>query len=244
LSFSRLGYTANAAIADEIYRALEERRLVRSSEDGMSIPMHHLVRSLVLVLLAQILRSRGREEGLELLPATDVPLIHAALQDFLEIPSPISAGHVVSLDVNTVGLDLSAVPIDEVLDYRKENAASYRSYMRSIRQLVRLMQGLSDEDQQSALRDRREEISDMASSLQKSVPKTWRKRAAFGLQLVGAGVRAHSGDVPGAALATAATVASADLSMSSDVGAYSYLFGAARRFPSRSGRSWRNLFSY
>jgi hypothetical protein len=42
---------------------LETRGLARGSEDAVSIPMHPMVRSLVLVLLAQILKEGGASAG-------------------------------------------------------------------------------------------------------------------------------------------------------------------------------------
>src|SRR5438093_1294791 len=70
-----------------------------------------------------------------------------------------------------------------------------------------------------------------APVLNKGVPKAWRKRAAFGLGLVGAAWRLSQGDPFGALLAVGAAAASADLAMPSEAGAYSYLFKAQARFP-------------
>src|SRR6266487_3593003 len=95
LSYSRLGYMANAQLADTVYRALAERDLARPSQDGMSIPMRPMVRSLVLVLLAQILRPIGREHGMDLSPTTDVPEVHQALGALLKLPTTPSLGQVI-----------------------------------------------------------------------------------------------------------------------------------------------------
>src|SRR6202040_258096 len=71
-----------------------------------------------LVLLAQILRPKGPALGIELSPATDRPKLVDALSEVLDT-SPVSSGRVVAFDVETVAPDLSAVPLDEVLDFRK-----------------------------------------------------------------------------------------------------------------------------
>jgi hypothetical protein len=84
----------------------------------VSIPLQPAVRSLVLVLLAQILRPYGARMGLDLSPVTDRPNVVTALTELLSLPDAPSTGSVVSFDMATVGVDFAPVPIDEVLDFR------------------------------------------------------------------------------------------------------------------------------
>src|SRR5207247_705807 len=62
LSMLRLGWGASPEIAGIILDELKERGLARESEDRVSIPMHRHVHTLVLVLLAQILRRTGAKD--------------------------------------------------------------------------------------------------------------------------------------------------------------------------------------
>ena len=133
LSMSRLGYRGDAGLADMIFQELKQRGLAKKSEDGVSIPMHPMVRSLVLVLLAQILRQPGREKGFDLAPATDRPQLVDALRELLSIPAAPSVGHVVAFDLNAVGVDLGPVPIDEVLSFRQDHFDAHRRYAKSVR---------------------------------------------------------------------------------------------------------------
>jgi hypothetical protein len=55
LSWSRLGGYGDESLARMILEELKRRNLAQDTKDGVSIPMHPMVRSLVLVLLAQIL---------------------------------------------------------------------------------------------------------------------------------------------------------------------------------------------
>lgn len=230
LSGSRLGYHGDAGLAKNIFDQLKERKLARESEDGVSIPMHPMVRYLVLVLLAQILRPRGKALGLELHPATDRPQIQLALKELLSLPTLPSAGHVVSMDLQTVGVDLGAVPIDEVLSFRQEHYLEYRSYARSVRQCVRELSAMSDEDRAVALRDRREELIDVGASLRNKAKRAWKKPASFAFSIAGAIWKLAKGDVIGGALAAASSVTGTDLIMKAETGAYSYLVKARRRF--------------
>jgi DNA mismatch repair protein MutH len=53
--------------------------------------------------------------GLDLSPVTDRLDVVRALQELLSLPTAPSAGSVVSFDLAHVGMDLSAVPVNEVL---------------------------------------------------------------------------------------------------------------------------------
>lgn len=112
LSWSRMGGVGDPDLARMVFEELERRGLAKPSEDGASIPMHRMVRSLYLVLLAQVLRSAGPGIGLELSPATDRPQVQEALVEFLNLPAPqAGAGTVVSVDLEFVGPDLEALPL-------------------------------------------------------------------------------------------------------------------------------------
>jgi hypothetical protein len=233
LSYSRLGYQADAGLGSMIYEELETRGLAKQSQDGVSIPMHPKVRSLILVLLAQILRSTGRTQGMDLSPTTDNPRILAGLAEVLNLPSSPSVGHVVTLDLQQVGVDLGSVPLNEVIAFRAEHGESYRRYARDLRQFVRDMGLMQPEERDTAIRDRREAIEDTAADLRATAWRAWRKPVAFMLMIGGAAWTAvgTQTDPLGALLAAGGALLSAGESPSSNVTeAYSYLFDARRYF--------------
>ena len=45
---------------------------------------------------------------------------------------PVQA-NIITADIRNMGLNLSAVPLDEVLDFRKQYGAEFRSYVRDLR---------------------------------------------------------------------------------------------------------------
>ena len=65
LSMSRLGYGGNPEIAEALFQRLRAMGLARDSEDGSSIPIHPMVRYLILILLAQILRAPSSKMGFD-----------------------------------------------------------------------------------------------------------------------------------------------------------------------------------
>ena len=83
LSMSRLGFYGDSELAKFVLDELKERGLAEDSADGKSIPMHRTVRTLILVLLAQILRGKGNDMGVTLSPMTDRPKVVNALNEIL-----------------------------------------------------------------------------------------------------------------------------------------------------------------
>ena len=108
LSYSRLGGYGDEAIARSILGELKKRGLAHDTEDGVSIPMHPVVRNTVLDLSGSDSAWEGsRALGVELWPATDQDTrLVDSLVEILSLPQAPSAGHVVSLDLATVGVDL------------------------------------------------------------------------------------------------------------------------------------------
>ena len=162
---------------------------------------------MIVVLLAQILRPKGKTLGMELLPATDRPELMQGLTDLFNLPTLPSAGHVVSSDLQTVGVDLSLVPLDELLDYRHENKDLYRSYARNVRGFVRDISTLPAPQRQGSLEDRQDELADLANDLRKTSRRAWKRPASFALSGAGAVWTAASGDFLAALLALGALAA-------------------------------------
>lgn len=230
ISMSRMGYSGDAGLAQMLFEEFKARGLARDSEDGMSIPLHPLIRYLILVLLAQILRPKGQHLGLDLSPVTDRFRVVKALAEFLELPSAPSAGQVVALDLQTVSVDLQSVPLDEVLDFRKENRAEHRRYIRSVRRFARELSLLGEPERREAFRDRQAELDDLASELKRISRAAWRTPASFAVGLTGAAWTAVTGDPLGALLGAGGSILGLSGSAKGEAGAFSYLFSAHQRY--------------
>lgn len=229
LSRSRLGYYGDEGLYNMIFEELKVRGLARDSEDGVSIPMHPMVRSLVLVLLSQILRPYGQKIGAELSPATDVPRMVRALSEILSLKHEPSTGSVVEFDLNTVTVDLGAIPIDEVLSFRQENLHAHKHYSLSVRKFAMELSRMPEEERAVAFDLRQEELNAIADDLRKKARKAWKKPSSFGLTLVGAAISAASSPL-GAFIRAASAIAGYEQVKGTNMGAYSYLFNASERF--------------
>lgn len=231
LSMSRLGYFGDRAVAVKLFEQLKAMGLARDTEDGSSIPMHPIVRYLILVLLAQILRAPSARKGLELSPITDRPKVLASLSELLSLKSAPSAGRVVAFDLQTVSADLSDVPLDEVLDFRKQHLKEYSQYMRSMRSFAREISLMPDGERDGAFSDRQAELDEYASQLKTTSRKAWRKPATIGLGLAGAAWGTVTGD-PISALLAIGGIALSELGIAEDqTDAYSYLISIRDTFP-------------
>lgn len=229
-SWSRLGGFGDESLARMILQDLKARGLAEDTLDGASIPMHPLVRSLVLVLLAQILRPYGTDQGWDLSPATDRPEIVGALRELLNLETSPASGQVVTLDLQTVGVDLSDVPLEEVLSFRKDHLADFRNYSTSVRRFVRDLSLVPELDRPKELAARQEEIQDIAEACRRSTKKIWKKGAKFAVGITGAAWNASTGNLVGAAFGVGGAILGLDRTKA-ETGAYSYLFRARDKYP-------------
>jgi hypothetical protein len=229
LSRSRMGWDADVELAQMLIDELRERDLARPSEDGVSIPLHPVVRQTILVILAQLARSAGRRYGLELHPTTDRGDAVEALAQMLALDPLPSAGHVIALDLQNVVVDLASVPLDDVLAFRTDHGEMYRAYMRRLREFLTRLAVITDPVERSrAVADRQEELADEARRLEKASHDALRRPlAGFALGIAGSAWGIALMDPIGAALAAAGVVI-AGVPRSSETSAYSYLFSAAR----------------
>ena len=231
LSMSRLGYYGDENLATSIVQELKARGLAQDTEDGVSIPMHRTVRTLILVLLAQILRAKGNSMGLTLSPTTDQWRLVEALNEVIAKPdsSAPSIGDVVSFDMAMVGVDLAGVPMDEILDFRNQNYSQHRNYSLSVRRFARELSLMPLHEREAAFEQRQEELDAAARAIRNASRKAWGRPASFAISLAGAGVALQGGEIAGGAIAAVGGIAAFLMSIADnqqDAGVYSYVFSA------------------
>lgn len=235
ISMSRMGYYGQEELAHLVFEGLQAKGLAHRSADGKSIPIHREVRALILVLLAQILKNKGPEHGCDLSPVTDNPRYVGALAELFSHPALPTAGHVVAFDLKEIGVDLGAVPIDEVLSFRKENLKDYRKYLLNVRKFVRELSEMPEGERTLAFEDRKATLDEMAEALGKVAQKAWKKPVAFALGLTGTGigvaVAAPAAAVGGVARMVGTVFGGLGQEKQPDLVAFSYLFKAQRQFP-------------
>ena len=199
------------------------------SRDNVSIPLHPKVRSLILVLLSQILRPYGSTINANLNPTTDMGSMVRALTELLSVKTEHSCGTVVELDLNTVTVDLRSMPFDEVLDFRQQNLDTHKYYMLSVRKFVMELSRMPADEQEIALELRQAKLSDLASDLRNRSRKAWKKPASFALTVAGAAISASTAPIAAILTLASSWVGREDHGEISG-GAYSYLFRAQGRF--------------
>ena len=233
LSQSRVGSGADIGLASMLTEELIGQGLARSSEDGVSIPMHPEVRTTILVLLAQLARSSGRRQGLDLHPTTSqAPPAEALVKTLARSQMP-SAGHLVALDLEAVTLDLTRVPLDELLDFRARHAKDFRAYARDLHQVLAQMGPLPEDERRVLLQGRREELAERAFNLRRT-SRSLQRPGVVGLASVSLGLAGAAWELAGnrdpvsAVLTLAASTAALISPPTAD--AFSYVIRAARSF--------------
>ena len=232
LSRSRMGYGADVELAATVTQRLKEKGLARPSEDGVSIPLHPAVRTMFLVILGQLARRAGERRGMILHPATNVSQAAVDIVDAFSRPSMLSCDQVISFDLEPASLDLSTVPLEDVLQLREEHGTAHREYMRSLRGFILELSQMRDQrERESALFRRRQEIADMAHETRKVTRMALGKNlASWSLGITGTAWSVSTGDVLGAALGAAGFASGLIPASQTTAGAYSYLFDVSTAF--------------
>ena len=241
LNLEKMGYDYDGDLVMMIVSELRHRGLAYREKGSTFVDLHPVVHSLVLVLLAQLMQPFGRSLGVELHPATDRTEVQLGLTEFLSRPSAPFTPSVVTLDLQAVGLDLSTVPLPEILEYRRQHRRRYRNNLRSfVTELSLQPQDIRD----ALLEDRELELSELAASLRREARSAWRRSATvvpFLLGISGAALDLATGNTLGGLLqlGSAATIVMAGgRPVNSTVpSAYSFLFNGTMLTGAPSARS-------
>ena len=191
--------------------------------------MHPKVRTLVLVLLSQILRRHGSVIDANLSPVTDMCRMVEALSELLSQGIRPSRGRVIEFDLNTVTVDLASVPLDEVLDFRRQNLELHKRYMLSVRSFAMALSRMPEEERRVKFELRQSKLDDLASDLRNCARTSWKKPASVALSLAGT-VASAMDPLLGSLMMSVGTLAGLRRSGDVDTGAYTYLFRAHRQF--------------
>ena len=179
--------------------------------------------------VTQILRPYGSTINANLNPTTDMGGMVKALTELLSVKTEHSVGSVIEFDLNTVTVDLGSMPVDEVLDFRRQHLDAHRYYMLSVRKFVMELSRMPEDEQEVALDLRQAQLSDLASDLRNRSRKAWKKPSSFALTLAGSAISALTAPVATVLGLTGSWIGHEDHSEIND-GAYSYLFRAQRQF--------------
>lgn len=135
---------------------------------------------------------------------------------------------IVTHDIRYVGIDLHAVPLDEVLDFRRQYGHEYRTYSNDVRQFVLHLSLLPEAEKSSALAERRAELDDRAEELRKVGRNAFKRQAvSLGFGLAGAAWTLVHGDPWAALFAASAAAAGITAPTPGPIGAaYSYVLQA------------------
>lgn len=237
LSYSRLGYGADVELADFLVDELRAKDLARPSEDGVSVPLHPTVRTTILTFLGQLSRAAGSRRGIVVHPTTQDPSAVEDLIATLSREAMPSRANVIALDLEPVGLNLSSIPLDDVLQFRVERRDVHRAYMRDLQRFMAELAAINEPEQREAmLLERREEVADAAHDIRRTTGRAFGKSlSSWSLGLAGAAWALTTGDPLGAALAATGLVPEM-FGNAGSVTAYSYLFAVQEKM----GKNYQN----
>jgi hypothetical protein len=239
-----LGYKANPQTVLDFVRNLQSIGLAGTlSRDGTFAVQSDVCTAIVENCFSALSR-KMRSSGIDLVPVK--PETNSDHGNMWEIRDPFFS-NAIWLDLQEVGVDLRAVPLDEIIDFSSRYRAQYRAYLRGIREIARTLSNVEDEDEKKRVkRDRLEAIDDQRAFLQNASRTEFRRRSlSLLVSVAGSAWTLRTGDEVAAALAAAS--AAVGLAPSPQhASEYSYLFRVrdygnsfqSRRL-SKSQESWR-----
>ena len=225
LSKAKLGFHSDHELADSIFQELRYRGLAYDLGEDIYVKMDKTVLVLILTLLAHILKPKGEDLGITFSPVTDQKDVVAALCGILEPESaPPTAGDVVSFDMDRVGVNLNGIPMDEVLDFRKENYCKHRDYILSIRKFTRELSLMPLDERAAKFEQRQEELKTLSQDLRWRYNSAWKKQFfSFAIGVTGAAWAAFGGDPIAGALTALAAAPALIPDRPTEISVYSYL---------------------
>ncbi|MGW3942267.1 hypothetical protein [Streptomyces phaeochromogenes] len=141
-----------------------------------------------------------------------------------------AAAEIMATDLHTLGVNVSAAPLDEILGFRAEYRSELRAYTAGLRTFLENTAGLSDQQYESEKRARIERLNEEAAALKSTTRRAFgRMGIATGLGIAGAVWTGTHGDLMGALLAGAAAAA-AVTRPAQPVTAYTYILHAGHAF--------------
>jgi hypothetical protein len=221
------------AASEMVWEEMKRRGYVSRIRRDSSIYLSSHAWAAILAFLAQALRPAGRSLGLDLLPATDNPSLVSGFRDLLDHARrdpAISMADVVAFDLEQVALDLSGVPITDLLEFRQQHGGEYQRYVSNARTFAQQVASTPKTDRAAVLRDRRNELAAEADQLVHIARTWWRQPvASVSVGLAGAVLAGAHGDWSAAALSLLSGIVGS-AGRPDTTSAYSYLFRTGSRF--------------
>ena len=227
---SRMGYSADVELAEFLVTQLRERDLARPSQDGVSVPLHPIVRHAILVLLAQMSRKAGAKRGMAVHP-TSSPQFGDRMVETLSGGPVADRTEVFKSDLTQVAVNLESIPLDDVIQFRREHCDAYQTYRRDLLGFMADWSDALDGPERTAmLAERAEKISDTSNNLQRTTKHAFGRLPSWSLGLVGGVWSVAQMDLAGTLISAIGTVlgVARDRRAKRTASVYSYLFEAQR----------------
>lgn len=233
LYLDKMGYRVSRRPFELMARRLRDRKLVSDWEHGASMIVDRRVCLLTLSVIAAESRRRGEALGLRLTPATDGLKWGHRQAQYASHPSMDACARIMHADVDQLRIDVGAVPIDELVDFRRSNADRLDRYRLSIARFANGLVGLEPEDQQLAVAHRSQELADARRDVERAGRDFWLTTGRLSFGVGGITWTCLTGDPTGAILGLGGLAIEGITAVGSAGGGgtdFSYVISASRAF--------------
>ena len=229
----RVGYLLAPEIAESIVNNLSSHGLAkasRGSRRNQEFAVEGHAKDFIHAALTQLVRRPAEARGLFLQPAErETDPDQCQFGRLLRDTQYPSVGHIISFDLAQVTLDLEDIPLDEVLDFKRQYGAAHRRYAKDLRQFALELSLTPQGQMDKALTERHQQLADAADDLRSFARKSWQRSvASFGLGMSAAAIAWSQGNQLGAGISALGGILG--LKRQAEPGsAFTYLFDAQRR---------------
>jgi hypothetical protein len=204
--------------------------------DSLSALPIDSVRPLMVGIAAKLLALKIKDVAIQ--PVIDDLLAARFVTSIIGTSTGNARSDVIIGDMENVGIDLTAVPLDEVIDFRKSHGSEYRAYAKEVRDFVLSLSLITENERLTSVAARRAEFDERVNRLRRIGRESFKRQSiGLGFGLAGAAWTLAHGDPWGAAFAAGAVAAGFSRPSLGSVGAaYTYVFRAARELSRLSSK--------
>lgn len=229
---TRTGYLIDTSFATFMVDALKDAGLARGSVERLRV--HYVVARVISAMIAQLTRSAAaRSFGLEIHPVTPNLRMVGDLLATVRLPAFALVDRVIEVDLESAGIDLTGVPVIEILDFRERHRKEFKTYAEDARRFAADLSLADTAEREALIIERREDLAEQALALRKAAWRRWRRPLArMGLGIAGASWAVERGDLTSAFLALSGGLLGG-IPEDSPRSAYTYLLTAERTLTDR-----------
>lgn len=183
---SKFGAAVDSRLVDDLVEELKKRELATPLFSKHSVAMHPVLGVLVLGEIAKHVVRHGLTNGYDLFPSTDNGQLHRMVKERGGEIDVSATTKVIASDFEAAGIELGAVPVDEIVSFRQEHRDLLNRYRLGLMEAAEELVLRADKYEQTLLKERRERFATDKAAVERYYREWLKGKARLGMGVVGA----------------------------------------------------------